>query len=66
LEANLAKLRAYRKLDPGFKKAMAAFVEAEATFEDPVEGEIVEHSSIKDTLSPAGPVQSRIREVLGA
>jgi hypothetical protein len=66
LEANLAKLRAYRKKDPGFKKAMAAFVEAEATLEDPVEGKLVEGPSVEDTLRPAGPVQSRIREVLGA
>jgi hypothetical protein len=66
LEANLAKLRAYRKQDPGFKKAMAAFVEAEATLEDPVEGEPVEGSSIEDLLRPAGPVQNKIREILGA
>jgi hypothetical protein len=33
LEANLAKLRAQRKQDPGFQKAMAAFVEAEARSE---------------------------------
>jgi hypothetical protein len=66
LEANLAKLRAYRKQDPGFTKAMAAFVEAEATFEDAVEGKPVEGPSIEEMLRPAGPVQSRIREVLGA
>ena len=66
LEANLAKLRAYRKQDPGFKKAMAAFVEAEATLEDPVEGKPVEGSSVEDLLKQAGPVQSRIREMLGA
>jgi hypothetical protein len=41
-------------------------VEAEATFEDAVEGKPVEGSSIEEMLRPAGPVQSRIREVLGA
>jgi len=66
LEASLAKLRAYRKQDPGFKKAKAAFVEAEAMFEDPVEGKPIEGRSIEDLLKPAGPVQRKIREVLGA
>ncbi len=66
LQANLEKLRAYRKQDPGFRKAMAAFVEAEASLDDPVEGEAMEASSVDDLLRPAGPVQSRIRGVLGA
>lgn len=65
LEANLAKLRAYRKQDPGFQKAKAAFVEAEASFEDPVEGEPIEQFDIEDMLKP-GPVQSRIRDILDA
>ena len=38
LEANLAGLRAYRKQDPGFRRAMDAFAEAEAGLEDPLEG----------------------------
>ena len=58
LEANLAALRAYRKRDPGFQQAIAAFVEAEATLDDPVEGRI-------EKPEPAGPVQSRIRELMG-
>lgn len=64
LEANLASLRAYRKKDPGFRKAIAEFVEAEATLEDPLEGEIV-GSKPKETKA-AGPVQSKIRDILGA
>jgi predicted transcriptional regulator len=70
LEANLAGLRAYRKQDPGFQRAIAAFVEAEATLEDPLEGELIEGQiegqTADDTVKPAGPVQSKIREVLGA
>ena len=58
LEANLAGLRAYRKKDPGFKRAIAAYVEAEASVDDPVEGEAIER--------PAGPVQTKVRDILGA
>ena len=58
LEANLAGLQAYRKKDPGFKRAIAAFVEAEASVDDPLEGEAIER--------PSGPVQTKVREVLGA
>jgi predicted transcriptional regulator len=61
LEANLAGLRAYRKRDPEFQHAIAGFVEAEATLEDPVEGQPIEGQ-----LKPAGPVQSKIRELMGA
>jgi predicted transcriptional regulator len=64
LEANLASLRAYRKKDPGYQKAIAEFVEAEATLEDPLEGEIVE-AKLKEAKA-AGPVQSKIRDILGA
>jgi hypothetical protein len=63
LEAHLASLRAYRKKDPGFRKAMGEFVEAEATLEDPLEGEIVESRS--DEAKVAGPMQSKIRDILG-
>ena len=58
LEANLAALRAYRKRDPGFQQAIAAFVEAEATLDDPVEGRL-------EKPEPTGPVQSKIRELMG-
>lgn len=64
LEANLASLRAYRKKDPGYQKAIAEFVEAEATLEDQLEGEIVE-AKPKEAKA-AGPVQSKIRDILGA
>ena len=61
LESNLARLRAYRKKDPGFKRALSEFVEAEARLEAPLEGEWVETQPASQ-----GPVQSKIRELLGA
>jgi len=66
LEANLNSLRAYRKQDPGFRRAIAAFVEAEASLEDPLEGKPLEGEFVGGQLKPAGPVQSKIREILGA
>lgn len=65
LEASLASLRAYRKKDPGFNRAIAAFVEAEAMVKDPVEGEPFEEGIAENTAKPAGPVQSKVREILG-
>lgn len=66
LEANLAALRAYRKKDPGFKHAIAAFVDAEVTLDDPLAGEPVEGEVVDGRLKPAGPVQKKVREILGA
>jgi hypothetical protein len=66
LEANLAALREYRKQDPGFERALDAFVEAEATLEDPLEGEPIVGDFIDGRFEPEGPVQSTIRELLGA
>jgi len=66
VEANLAALREYRKQDPGFERALEAFVEAEATLEDPLEGEAIIGDFIDGQFKPAGPVQSKIRELLGA
>lgn len=57
LEASLASLRAYRQRDPDFEQAMAAFVEAEASVEDPVEGRPEKDS---------GPVRMEIRRLLNA
>jgi hypothetical protein len=65
LEATLAGLREYRKKDPDFRKADAAFVEAEATLDDPLEGRLIGEASA-DKNKPAGPVQRKVREVLGA
>jgi predicted DNA-binding protein len=66
LDANLSKLREYRTRDPGFQRAIDAFVEAEAGLEDPVEGEPMNGELIEGEFKPDGPVQSRIRELLGA
>ena len=56
LEATLDDLRAYQKSDPNFDRAMAEFVEAEATVKhDPAEGRIV---------SRIGPTESVVRELL--
>jgi hypothetical protein len=66
LEANLARLRAYRKHDPKFHHALAAFVESEASLEDPLEGEPVEGKLVNGQIETPGPAQSRIRELLGA
>ena|SRR5579859_2740135 len=66
LEDSLAGLREYRKKDPGFRGAVAAFVEAEASLEDPVEGTAVEGQFVKGEFKSAGPVQSKIRDLLSA
>ena len=65
LEATLAKLREYRKKDPDFSRADAAFVEAEATLDDPTEGRIIDERSARENKR-SGPIQRKVREVLGA
>lgn len=55
LEADLASLRAYRRRDPDFEQAIAAFAQAEVGVEDPVDGRPVEES---------GPVRAEIRRLL--
>ena len=65
LEANLAGLREYRNQDPGFQRAIDAFVEAEAVHKDPLEGEPINGEFVEGKFKPAGPVQSKIRELLG-
>jgi hypothetical protein len=62
LEANLASLRAYRKQDPGFRHAIHAFVDAEASEKDPIEGEPF---NVDGPPKPVGPVQSKVRDLLG-
>jgi hypothetical protein len=66
LEATLESLRKYRKQNDGFKRAKAAFVEAEATLDDPLEGELVEGKVAEEEGKRAGPAQSKIRKLLGA
>jgi predicted transcriptional regulator len=66
LEANLTGLREYRKQDPEFRRAVDAFVEAEAGLDDPLEGEPVNGEFVEGQFRPSGPVQSKMRELLGA
>jgi hypothetical protein len=66
LGAHLASLRAYRNKDPGYGRAIDAFVNAEASIEDPLEGDLVEGQFIDGKFEPAGPAQSKIRDLLGA
>jgi hypothetical protein len=58
LDQALRNIRAYRKTDPGYKRAIKAFIDAEVAFaaEDPMEG----------TRQPqaAGPAVSMVREML--
>lgn len=64
LESDLKTLREYRRKDPGFRRAIAAFVDAEATHKDPLEGEPVESSS-ENSSQPKGELQTKLREVIG-
>jgi hypothetical protein len=66
LEASLSALQKYRKHDPGFRHAIAAFVDAEARVDDPLEGTPVEGQFVGGQFQPAGPVQSKINELLRA
>ncbi|MFT3663717.1 hypothetical protein [Piscinibacter sp.] len=56
LEQTLTSLKAYRRRDPGFRKAIEAFAEAEAALDDPAEGHV---SSL-----PEGPALTLVREAL--
>jgi hypothetical protein len=64
LEANLKALREYRRKDPGFKRAIAAFVVSEASPKDPLEGELVESDS-EHRSQLMGELQSKLREIIG-
>lgn len=62
LKNTLSHLEAYRKEDPEFNRASLTFIKAEASLEDPIEGEVVEDTHPKAT----GSVQNRVRKILGA
>ena len=56
LEATLEALRTYRKSDPNFERALADYVDAEASLkEDPAEGQRAED---------IGPAQKRVLDLL--
>jgi hypothetical protein len=69
LESTLENLRAYRKQDPDFERAIAAFARAEAQFgkEDPAEGTVVVGKLVNGRLveeEESDSVQTRIRQLL--
>jgi hypothetical protein len=66
LEANVAELRAYRKRDPGFRRAIAKYMEAEAGLDDSLEGEPREGRLVKGQFKPAGRVQTKIHKLAHA
>lgn len=66
LEASLERLRAYRERDPQLQQARKAFVEAEASLDDPLDGEPIEGNLVNGQVEPIGPAQTKIREILGA
>jgi predicted transcriptional regulator len=61
LEKSLEQLRAYQESDPQFHRARKAFIEAEASVDDPLEGQLVNRR-----VEPIGPVQRKIRKILSA
>ena len=56
LQNVLERVKAYRRSDPNYEKLWAELVDAEARYgkDDPVEGRI----------KSAGPVQTKVREIL--
>jgi predicted transcriptional regulator len=64
LKASLEQLRAYRKRDPQFRQAGKAFIDAEASADDPLEGESIESQLINGRVEPIGPAQRKIRKIL--
>ena len=56
LQQVLERVKAYRRSDPGYKRLWAEFADAEARHgkDDPIEGRI----------KSAGPVQSKVRDIL--
>lgn len=65
LEGNLKTLREYRRKDPRFRRAIAGFVEAEASQKDSLEGDPVESDSEHST-PPMCELQSKLREIVGS
>lgn len=51
------RLRGYRKGDPDFERAITAFAEAEASGQDPLEGEVID-------LATDSPTREQFRKLL--
>lgn len=66
LEATLEKLRAYRKADPGFRRAIEDAVTAEvavAAADDPAEGQVVADPRLA-SVAARGPAEAAILDLL--
>ena len=59
LEGHLEGLRAYRKRDPEFQHAIASFVNAEASIEDPLEGKPIARAASRATAGQARRVRAK-------
>ena len=59
LEDSPSALQKYRKRDPGFRRAIDAFVEAEVSLVDPLEGKPVEGQFVAGQFQPAAPGQKQ-------
>ena len=55
LQTTLNSLRSYRQRDPDFKKAIDAFIDAEASLKDPIKSELTQD---------AGSVRTEIHRLL--
>ena len=64
LESRLRALREYRQKDASYQQAIDAFVEAEVSRKDPLEGEVP--GSDKRRSGRVGSLQKKIRGVIGA
>jgi len=49
LETTLARLRTYREHDPTYERAIGAFADAEARFEDDLEGQVIKKERSSST-----------------
>jgi predicted transcriptional regulator len=65
LEKTLERVQAYRRSDPNYEKLWDEFVDAEARYgkDDPLEGRI-KSPRPKTRVKKAGPVQTRVRDML--
>ena len=66
LEATLEGLRKYRKRNAGFRRATAGFAEAEASLDDPLEGEVIEGKLVEGKFKPTELGQNKVRKLPSA
>ena len=66
LQASLDRLREYRERDPNFEQAIDAFVDAEVTMKDPLEGTPHLGRPVDSKRRGTGPAQRKLQELLSA